>query len=201
MKGIFVIIVPLKKGGFFKMFHWKKLSCIALVTAALLTGCTKSNIVSPEAGTIAGDGKPNMEIEKDIEIDWDEVREDLRNEFLEPYGQFADYVMDLDVRYDDETDVLTVLLPVTHKTDAETAALYGQAVLSVIGEAVSTQNFYYEPPTENEEGMITSYGTFFDEHDVCVQVFPYDKEGDTSAYLVNDTMKAGEQRALEALAQ
>lgn len=30
-----------------------------------------------------------------------------------------------------------------------------------------------------------------DDHDVKVQVFPYDKEGDESSYLVNDTIKAG----------
>ena len=30
-----------------------------------------------------------------------------------------------------------------------------------------------------------------------VQVFPYDKEGDESSYLVNDTIKAGDVRAVE----
>ncbi len=47
--------------------------------------------------------------------------------------------------------------------------------------------------------IATDYGSFFDEHDVKVQVFPYDKEGDESAYLVNDTIKAGDVRAVEPL--
>ena len=49
----------------------------------------------------------------------------------------------------------------------------------------------------NENGFTTSYGSFFDDHDVKVQVFPYDKEGDESSYLVNDTIKAGDVRAVE----
>ena len=72
-------------------------------------------------------------------------------------------------------------------------------MLKVIAESTATQNFYYEAPDPEGGQDDTYYGSFFDEHDVCVQVFYYDDEGDESAYLMNDTMKAGEQRALVAL--
>ena len=36
------------------MFNWKKVSLILLASAALLSGCTKSNIVSPVSGKIDG---------------------------------------------------------------------------------------------------------------------------------------------------
>ena len=183
------------------MFNWKKMTMILMVAVMMLSGCTKSNIVSPEGGTIAGDGRPDTEVKKDIKVDWTEVREDLRDSFMDPYGQFADVVMYLDARYDEASGLLTVVLPVNPKTTADVATLYGQAVLVMVGESVATQDFNYEGAAENENGDLTGYGTFFDDHDVCVQVFPYDKENDTSAYLVNDTMKAGEQRALEATAQ
>ena len=148
---------------------------------------------------IEGDGKPDTEINKDIAINWEEVRSDLEEQYLEPYGPFADYVMDLNVVYDDASGMLTVLLPVTKKTTSDVAVVYAQDVLGTIGEAVSTQNFYFTAPEENEDGYTTDYGSFFDEHDVKVQVFPYDKEGDESAYLVNDTIKAGDVRAVEPL--
>ena len=45
------------------------------------------------------------------------------------------------------------------------------------------------------------YGSYFDDHNVLVQVFPYGTQDDVSTYYVNDTMKAGEQRALVAQAQ
>ena len=181
------------------MFNWKKVSLILLASAALLSGCTKSNIVSPDSGKIEGDGKPDTEINKDIAINWEEVRSDLEEQYLEPYGPFADYVMDLNVVYDDASGMLTVLLPVTKKTTSDVAVVYAQDVLGTIGEAVSTQNFYFTAPEENEDGYTTDYGSFFDEHDVKVQVFPYDREGDESAYLVNDTIKAGDVRAVEPL--
>lgn len=178
----------------------KKLSLILLASAALLSGCTQSNIVSPTSGLVEGDGQPDLEVDKNIEIDWEEVREDLRDQFLDPYGEFADYVMDLDSRYDAESGKVMVLLPVTHKTTGDIAVIYGEEVLKEVGSAVAEQNFYYEAPDPEETDRIY-YGSYFDDHDVCVQVFPYDKEGDESAYLVNDTMKAGEQRALTARIQ
>ena len=157
------------------MFNWKKVSLILLASAALLSGCTQSNIVSPADGKIQGDGQPDTEIDKDIKIDWEEVRSDLEEQYLEPYGAFA----------------------VTRKTTSDVAVVYAQDVLGSIGESVATQNFYYTAPEENENGFTTSYGSFFDDHDVKVQVFPYDKEGDESSYLVNDTIKAGDVRAVE----
>ena len=72
---------------------------------------------------------------------------------------FADYVMDLNVVYDDETGLLTVLLPVTRKTTSDVAVVYAQDVLGSIGESVATQNFYYTAPEENENGFTTSYGS------------------------------------------
>ena len=174
-----------------------KLSLILAALVALLCGCTQSNIVSPTGGTIAGDGVPDVEVDKNISIDWPEVREDLRDSFLDPYGEFADYVLDMDVRYDGGSGLLTVLLPVPNKTTGEVAVVYAETVLKAVGSSIATQNFYYEAPDE-EEADKTYYGSYFDEHDVCVQVFFYDEEGKTDTYLVNDTMKAGEQRALTA---
>ena len=182
------------------MINWKRISLILAASMMLLSGCTKSNIVSPEAGTVAGGGQPDFTVDKDIAIDWEEVRSDLRDAFLEPYGPFADYVMDLNATYDEEKKLVTVLLPVSHKTTPDIAAAYGQEVLKVVGSAVATQNFYYEAPDE-EDTDSTYYGSFFDENDVCVQVFFYDEEGETDKYLVNDTVKAGEQRALVPQAQ
>mgnify|MGYP007130134612 FL=1 len=68
-----------------------KLSLILAALVALLSGCTQSNIVSPTGGTVTGDGVPDVEVNKDIAIDWTEIREELRDNYLDPYGEFADY--------------------------------------------------------------------------------------------------------------
>ena len=124
------------------MRKFGKLSLILVALVAMLCGCTQSNIVSPSSGLVEGDGQPDLEVRKDIDIDWTEVREDLRDKFLEPYGEFADYVMDMDVRYDAGSGLLTVLLPVTHKTTGEVAVVFGEAVLKTVGASIATQNFY-----------------------------------------------------------
>lgn len=178
----------------------KKLSLILLASVALLCGCTQSNIVSPSSGLVQGDGQPDLEVDKNINIDWLEVREDIREQFVDPYGEFADYVLDLDAKYDAGSNRVVVLLPVTHKTTGDIAVIYGQEVLKAVGTSIAEQNFYYEAPDPQDTDG-TYYGSYFDEHDVLVQVFFYDKEGDESTYLVNDVMKAGEQRALTAQIQ
>ena len=166
-----------------------------MVLVAMLCGCTQSNIVSPGDKLVQGDGQPDLEVKKDIQIDWEEVREDLRDQFLEPYGEFADYVLDFNVKYDKGSGQVTLILPVTHQTTGETATAYAETVLKAVGTSISTQNFYYTAPDGADK---TYYGSYFDEHNVLVQVFFYDKEGETDTYLVNDLMKAGEQRALVA---
>ncbi len=47
------------------MKYLKKLSLILLASVAVLSGCTESNIVSPSSGLVKGDGKPDLEVNKD----------------------------------------------------------------------------------------------------------------------------------------
>lgn len=176
------------------MKKFRVLPAMLLLCAALLSGCTQSNIVTPENGGSVN-MNPDMETKENVEIDWGEITEALRDEFIEPYGTYADYVMDLRVEYDDEEDCLLVLLPVTTDTTGEIAVSYAQDVLRLCGEEIATQDFSYTAPADDGQG----YGSYFDSHDVKVQVFPYSSEGDESTYYVNDTMKAGEQRNLVAL--
>lgn len=182
------------------MIKFGKMTVILVALAAILCGCTQSNIVSPGDKPVKGDGQPDTEIHKNIEIDWSEVREDLRERFMDPYGKFADYVLDLNVTFDQSTGLVTLLLPVTHQTTPDIAVQYAEEALKVVGNSVATQNFYYKGPKDDGSDKLY-YGSYFDSHDVLVQVFDYDKEGQTDAYLVNDAMKAGEQRALTAQTQ
>ena len=66
---------------------------------------------------------PDLETRSDVEIDWNEVREALREEFIDPYGTFADYVLDIDVKYDEASKTVTILLPVTPNTTGEIAVV------------------------------------------------------------------------------
>lgn len=176
------------------MKNFRKFSALFMLCAALLCGCTQSNIVSPTAGMVEGAAVPDLETKNDIQIDWAQMREDLREVYIEPYGTYGDYVMDLDVTYDSDSDTMILLLPVNSKTTPEIAVAYAQDVLKTSGDLLSEQDFSNEP--SKEEG--TYYGSYFDKHNVRVQVFPYTSQDDESTYLVNDTIKAGEQREVKA---
>lgn len=168
-----------------------KIAAAVLVGAAFLGGCTQSNIVTPEGQAPAA---PIMETRSDIEIDWSQVQQVLRDEFIDPYGEYADYVLEIEVSADPDTGDVTILLPVTGEPTQDIAIAYGEDVLKACGDELATQDFSYAP--SEEEG--TYYGGYFDSHSVTVQMFPYMSQDDESTYLINDTLEAGEQRALQA---
>lgn len=169
-----------------------KILSAAFICAVFVSGCTQSNIVTPDAQGGAP-AAPILETRSDIEIDWDQVQQDLRDEFIDPEGEFADYVLEIQVLCDEDTGAVTISLPVTGDPSDEIALSYATAVLKACGNELAIQDFSYEPA--EEEG--TYYGGYFDTHDATVRVFPYFSQDDESTYLINDTVKAGEQRALE----
>ena len=165
--------------------------------AALLCGYTQSNIVTPSGGFVEGNVAPDFSPKGEIQIDWGELTENLRDEFIQPYGTYGDYVMDLAVYWDDDENALMVLLPVLAKTPSDVAVSYAQDVLKACGNETAVQDFSYEPASFPDEELY--YGSYFDSHDAIIRVFPFDSEDDESTYIVNDTMKAGEQRPVTAL--
>ena len=124
------------------MKYLKKRSLIILAFAAILSGCTQSNIVSPSSGLVEGDGQPDLEVTKDIPIDWVEVTNDVTEVEIEPHGPLACYGIDMAISYDSDSKTVKVLLPVTHKTTPEIAARYGEASLKTAGAIIATQKFY-----------------------------------------------------------
>ena len=130
----------------------------------------------PTGGVEEGPAVPDVETKDDVEIDWDEVNQAMRDEFMEPYGPFGDYVMEMAATYDASSKTVTVLLPVTAKTTGEIAVEYGEAVLKVIGDELATQDFSYTPSDEEK----LYYGGFFDENNVKIQIFPFNSQDDES---------------------
>ena len=100
--------------------------------AALLCGCTQSNIVTPSGGFVEGNVAPDFSPKGEIQIDWGELTENLRDEFIQPYGTYGDYVMDLAVYWDDDENALMVLLPVLANTPSDVAVSYAQDVLKAL---------------------------------------------------------------------
>ena len=49
-----------------------------------------------------GNVAPDFSPKENIQIDWAELTENLREEFIQPYGTYGDYVMDLSVYWDED---------------------------------------------------------------------------------------------------
>ena len=71
----------------------KRLLLIALGCAAFLAGCTESTILDP-----TGPAVPETEIIEGIQIDWNQVQDELDEEFVEsddyPYGKNIDFYVE-----------------------------------------------------------------------------------------------------------
>lgn len=122
----------------------KKLMLIA-GCAALLSGCTKSNIVQPEETQ-----GPDFNVYMNLEID----DEQLHDDFNDVYFDEVDYPMasavDFELRLDEEAVDVTVV--VKDGTSAEDAAYYADVAVKGINDQVAVQDFSYGESGEDTFG-------------------------------------------------
>lgn len=156
------------------------LSCVLL-----LSGCTKSNIVTPE-GTIA----PDFNVKEGIQIDWNQVRGDLSELFTAANNYPMNEMIEFNV--DDTEKTVYLMLTVKDDTTKEQAAAFATDLVKAFNDSVSVQDFSYEGSTAD------SYGGFFQKYSVCIQVMPASTKEEESTWLVDDIIPAGEQKAIEA---
>lgn len=161
-----------------------KKGLMLLACLLLLSGCTKSNIVSPDEPVV-----PDFSIKDDIVLDMAQMQEVLDEEFVGsedyPFGQEIEF-------YIDENDTsLYLMVTVDDDTDPQTAAEYGMAIIDAFNDEVSTQDFSYEPSSED------SYGGFSEKYHVWIQIMPASTKEDESTWLVDDVITAGSNLAVE----
>ncbi|OUQ17390.1 hypothetical protein B5E84_10125 [Lachnoclostridium sp. An14] len=156
---------------------------IAIGCAALLSGCTQSNIVKPENGSVV----PETGVIEGIQIDWAQVQEELDDQFVGsedyPYGVNIDFYVEDENAY--------VMTTVEDGVSKEEAARYASAVIRGINDSVAMQDFSYK-----NDGS-SFYGKFSDENVVWIYVMPESTVDDESTWLVDDAIIPGRQRLVE----
>lgn len=162
----------------------KKLIMI-LGCAALLSGCTKSNIVSP-TGVAA---EPDTQVHADIVLDWNQVYEEVRETMMDPYT----YPDIMDVVAEQAEDGTTVKITVTTDQGVDTDGLltFCTDAIKATGDEIATQDFNFTGSDDD------TYGSYFDTHAVKVEVQPYYTKDDDSTWLVNQTIEAGTNAEVE----
>lgn len=155
----------------------KKLFIICGITAMLLAGCTKSNIVT------GGPAEPVFETQEGIVLDWGQIGEDLDAEFLDN----EDYPQAVSVNYSVNPDTLTMdlTLMVHAGTTPEEAVDFANAVVRMVNDEAAVQDFSIETSTEE------SYGGFFQDYSLNLIVMPDGMMTDDSVWLVNMKIPAG----------
>jgi hypothetical protein len=156
---------------------------IFAVSAMLLTGCTKSNILSS-----GGPAEPVFETQKGIELDWTQINTDIDEEFVDN----EQYPMALSVNYslDKETKKIDMTLMVKHGTTPEQAVEFANAAVKFLNDEVATQDFSYERSSD------TSFGGFFKEYDLNLIVMPDYTMKENKYWLVDMDIPKGSNQTI-----
>ena len=146
----------------------------ALLAAAgcmvLLCGCTKSNIVQPDAGEAES---PDFNIYNNIELDMDQFRDEVDEICLDE----NDYPMadSIDFTIDEDKSLIDVTIVVKDGTSGEDAAEYAGAVLKSINDEAAVQDYNY-----GESGADT-FGGFFQDRKINLKIYEksaYESKGE-----------------------
>lgn len=158
----------------------KKIGIILFAAGLILTatGCVDREIViNRERNT-----NPDIIVKENIEIDWNQVMndcEELLNSDDYPYGSYLDFVV-----HDDE-NFTEIIWPLKKDCPLEEMPRYAEAYAKAFNDAVATQDFKYEPSSE------TSYGGYWDKHDMGVQVYYEDDILNVEKYSIDQLVPAG----------
>ena len=155
---------------------------LILGCAAVLGGCTESNIVNPENAEVT----PETGIVEGIELDWNQISEELNDQFTRsedyPYGEQIEC-------YGEDGNVY-IMVTVEDGVSKEEAAQYATEIIKALNVSVETQDFSYQ----SKEDKL--YGSFSEENVVWIQVMPESTADDESTWLVDDAVTPEIQREI-----
>lgn len=151
---------------------------ICAMAAVLLSGCTKSTILSSE-----GPAEPVFETQEGIVLDWGQIGDDMDEEFVDN----EKYPMALSVNYkvEPETKSMDLTLFVKAGTTPEEAVEFADAAMRYLNDSAAMQDFSYERSSAD------SYGGFFKEYSVNLIVMPDATMNQEQYWLVDMKVPAG----------
>lgn len=109
---------------------------LAAGCAALLCGCTKSNIVRSEDSA-----QPDFNMYMNVELDMEQLHEDVNDIYLDESDYPMAAAIDFDLRLDESAVDVNVV--VKDGTSAEDAAYFADVAIKGINDQVAVQDFSY----------------------------------------------------------
>ena len=172
--------------GIYIMIKIKKhiVGVLSIVFALSAGACANSDIVVNKS---MDSDKPVFETQKNIVLDWSQIRSDAEEQFndktLYPRSDYIDMAFN-------ENKVLLIWSLSDDISDDEALA-YGNEYIRAINDYAATQDFSIKKSSE------TSYGGLFDKYDLEIQLFRADDIMEDSKYIVNQVIKAGTDTNLQ----
>lgn len=160
--------------------------------ALVFSGCgiQKGNLSASIAQSIAAAEGPDMEMHKDIRLNFDEAQDSLED-LLEDY-ELGNYV---DTFVDEEQKVVTLIWPLKPEATEEDGVEYAEAIIRAFNDACREQDFSIKESGEE------FYGGMYETYDVNVQVFREQDILSPEAYLVSMTIPAGSHENVVAFSE
>jgi len=151
---------------------------ICAMSVMLLTGCTEKHILNS-----TGPAEPVFETQQGIVLDWDQIGNDMDEEFVNN----EEYPMALSVNYsvDQKNKNIDLTLIVKDGTTPDEAVVFANAAVRYIGDEAAMQDFSYEKSSD------TSYGGFFKDYDLHVIVMPDYRMKEEQYWLVDMDIPKG----------
>ena len=151
---------------------------ICVMSVMLLTGCTEKHILNS-----TGPAEPVFETQQGIVLDWDQIGNDMDEEFVNN----EKYPMALSVNYsvDQKNKNIDLTLIVKDGTTPDEAVVFANAAVRYIGDEAAMQDFSYEKSSD------TSYGGFFKDYDLHVIVMPDYRMKEEQYWLVDMDIPKG----------
>lgn len=151
---------------------------ICVMSVMLLTGCTEKHILNS-----TGPAEPVFETQQGIVLDWDQIGNDMDEEFVNN----EKYPMALSVNYsvDQKNKNIDLTLIVKDGTTPDEAVVFANAAVRYIGDEAAMQDFSFEKSSD------TSYGGFFKDYDLHVIVMPDYRMKEEQYWLVDMDIPKG----------
>lgn len=165
---------------------WIKKLAVILTGVCLLCGCTKSNIIS------GGQDYSDLPQPGADGIVWEQFWEDFQELYEDP--EIYPFVETVNAGVYAEEKQIKFFLLLNTEISAEEAADFATEVIKGFNDLASEQNSAYAPSSDE------SYGGYVSNYDIYVMVAPDELKGDKSSWILEDTIPAGEYRAVDPAA-
>lgn len=162
----------------------KFLLMLGCAVTVLLSGCTKSTIVNNAEGETIKVDPNKLETVENVEIDWDQVKDDASDIFTDTNEY--EYAKDFMLYLEPESKELQLLWIVDPEMPGELVDTYAEDLLKEFNDVVAMQD------SSIEESSETSYGGLWDTYSVSLGIIPEGISGDnTDEWFLDAYIPAG----------